>query len=139
MITYGDRHLRSGPHTPLSHDTPQETHRESGVEERPCEHHRTDRYYKRSTVLGVFLGAGPTMVCVITWEQGYQEGDHSQGTLQRTLMLVRTTATCKQPITKTRCYSCYPAFNTSWLLGSSASDRPTASQCGQTVRVGLCR
>jgi len=73
MINDGDRRLRSGPHTPLSHDTSQETHRESGVEECPCEHHRTDHYYKRSTVLGVFLGAGPTLVCVITWEQGYQE------------------------------------------------------------------
>jgi hypothetical protein len=72
MINHGDRRLRSGPHTPLSHDSPQETHRESGVEECPHKHHRTDRYYKRRPVLGIFLGAGPTLVCVITWEQGYR-------------------------------------------------------------------
>ena len=60
-----DGRLISGPHTPLSHGTPQKTHSEPCVKERPCEHHRPDYHYKRNTILGIFLGAAPTLVCVI--------------------------------------------------------------------------
>ena len=63
----GDGDLRSGPHTPLSYNTSQTTHCEPCIEERPFQHHRPDHHYKRSAILGVFLGAGPTLVRVTSW------------------------------------------------------------------------
>jgi hypothetical protein len=132
-------HLHSGPHAPLSHDTPQETHCEPCIEECPCEHHRTDRYYKRRAVLGVFLGAGSALVRVTTRYEESQEGDHFQGTLQRSLMSDRMATACKRPIMKTQFYFYSPASSISWQLASLASGRPTASRCGQMVRVGRRR
>src|SRR5713226_149415 len=61
------------------------------------------------------------------------EGDRSQGTLPPNPESARTTTTYKQLIMKTRCCFRWPASNISWQLGSLASVRRTASQCGRTV------
>jgi hypothetical protein len=69
--------LISGPHTAVSYDTPQKTHGEPCVKECSCEHYRPNYHYKRDTILGIFLGAAPTLVCAITVSRGRmsQEGD----------------------------------------------------------------
>lgn len=67
-----DRHVISGSDTPLSDDTPQETDGEPCVKECPCQYHRPDHHYKRSPVLGIFLGTEPALVSAVTftwWEE----------------------------------------------------------------------